>query len=1002
MLVTLSITASIWQKANVVDLNVDQRLHGFTVRTCEPLPEIDGTAYTLTHDVSKARLLYLKNSDSNKAFAIGFKTPPVDDSGVFHILEHSVLCGSDKFPVKEPFVNLLKTSMQTFLNAMTFSDKTLYPVASTNEQDLINLMDVYMDAVFHPNIYNKRAIFEQEGWHYELAGSGEEADATTPDLALNGVVYNEMKGVMSDPDSVLYDQLQRALFPDTAYCFESGGTPEGIPDLSYEQFLEEHERHYRLDNSYITLYGDVDLDRMLAFLNETYLCPLAAEQAARDEERAAAHKEPLLPHPLVEQQPLTRYGVVYPMITAPENACMGLGYVIGNARERTRMIAVEILIDAILGSNEAPLKRTILDAGLADDVQPLLADAMLQPFVAIQLKGITDEAPERFRPLVEQALRELADGGLDHDLIEASISRAEFIMREHDFGISDGVILAMTALSGWLYDDEMATSYLRYEDDFAYLRDKLDTDYFEQLIEEVFLNNNHQAEVEIKPVDNSESTDEERRLANLKGTLTSQDYERIAQEEAELRRLQTEPDTPEALATLPQLGVADIGTAPSEPTYELDETTPVPCVHHNVPTRGIVYASHFFDMNCLSFDELPYVTILAMMLGKLNTAQHTARDLDTLINGKLGNLSFYTEIFEGKQGPDDLIPRFVVEASALPKNVELLATLPHEIMLETNFSDTDKIKDVLQQRRLGMEQNFASAGHNCAMARCASYYLPAGVVREQLHGVEFYRFLKDLLAHYDERAEELSKHLADLASRLFVDDGLTMSLAGPDNELAQYWSAGPTLGRSGNQQSQLTIPEPIAKREAFIIPSDVSYAAQGFDHRLVEGDYTGAWQVAARALSYDYLWNEVRVKGGAYGAGLQVVRTGNLRFYSYRDPHIDETFSRFEQSAAWIGSFEPTTPEMEGYIVSTVAGFDQPLKARMLIRRQDSAHFGGRTPAGRLASRQEMLAANPEVLRNFAKPLKQALDNQAICVFGNKDAIEASQENMVVVDLLNE
>ena len=764
-----------------MDLAKDQKLHGFTVRTCEPLPELDGDAYTLVHEKSGAKLLYLKNEDANKSFSIAFKTPPADDTGVFHILEHSVLCGSEKFPVKEPFVNLLKSSMQTFLNAMTFPDKTLYPVASTNDQDLLNLADVYLDAVLHPMIYRKRAIFEQEGWHYELAGgadrNGEATDPVdgAPELALNGVVYNEMKGALSDPNSVLYDELQAALFPDTAYRFESGGTPRAIPDLTYEQFLDEHARHYRLSNSYLTLYGNLDLEAMLAFLDERYLSPVADEEAARDEARLSAGDAPLEPHELREQAPVEALGIRRTMATAPENACMGLGYVIGNVRDRTRMVAVDILIDAIAGSNEAPLKRALLDAGLADDVQAFFADSLLQPFAVIQLKGLADDAPARFRAVAEGALQSLADGGLDRNLVEASLSRAEFVMRERDFGMADGVALSMAALAGWLYDDELATSYLRYEDDFAFLRTALNEGYFEQLIRDVFLANDHRAEVEIVPVDEDEDACEAERLANVAARMEPEDFARVADEEAELRRLQEEPDSPEALATLPRLSVSDIGAAPDEPAYGLEEGAPVPCLRHRAAAHGIAYAYRYFDLKGVRFEDLPYVTVLSMVLGKLDTATRTASQLDTLTNGKLGNLSFFSEIYEDEHDPRAIRPMFVVSASSLSENVEHLAALPREILLTTDFSDTGKIKDVLQQRRIAMEQGFASAGHASAMARLASYYLLAGVVREQLGGVEFYRFLKDLLASYDERAHDLSQRLGDLAARLFVDDGCLVS-----------------------------------------------------------------------------------------------------------------------------------------------------------------------------------------------------------------------------------
>lgn len=998
-----------------MDLIPGSHLHGFTVRTREDLPEIDGTAYVLDHGKSGAQLLYLANDDSNKAFSIAFKTPPADDTGVFHILEHSVLCGSDKFPVKEPFVDLLKSSMQTFLNAMTFPDKTMYPVASTNDQDLMNLVDVYLDAVLHPAIYHKRAIFEQEGWHYELAGDVEagEGDSVVGDavaateaadgsarLVLNGVVYNEMKGALSDPNSVLYDELQAALFPDTAYRFESGGTPRAIPDLTYEQFLEEHRRHYRLDNSYLTLYGALDLDAMLAFLDEAYLSPVADEQAAAA--GIGAEGAPLAPHELAEQAPVVALDVKRNMATAPENACAALGYVIGTARERTRIVAVDILLDAIAGSNEAPLKRALLDAGLAADAQAFLADSLLQPFAVIQLRGLDEGAGGRFRAVVEETLRSLADGGLDRTLVEASLSRAEFVMRERDFGMADGVALSMSALAGWLYDDDEATSYLKYEDDFAYLRGALEEGYFEQLVRDVFLDSDHMAEVEIVPVDGDEDAYEEERLAAAEAAMDSEDYVRVADEEAALRRLQEEPDSPEALATLPRLKVSDIGEAPAEPAYGLVEGAPVPTLRHDVPTRGIAYAYRYFDLDRVAFDELPYVAVLGLVLGKLGTARHTASELDTLVNGKLGNLSFFAEIYEDEADPSALAPKFVVSSSALTENVRELAELPREIMLETDFSDTGKIKDVLQQRRIGMEQGFANAGHASAMAHLASYYLPAGVVREQLGGVGFYRFLKQLLASFDERADDVSARLADLAGRLFADNATVLSFTGSDDDYERFMAAGGMLGRTVEGGARLIAPDPAVLNEAFIVPTDVCYAAQGFDRRAFDAGYTGAWQVAARALSYDYLWNEVRVKGGAYGAGFQTARTGNLRFYSYRDPHLDDTLARFAGASEWLAAFDPAGDAMEGYVVSTVAGFDTPLKARALVRRQDGDFFGGRTSESRLRTRSQMIDADAAALRSLAEPVAEAVSMGAVCVFGNRDIIESSDAGLAAVDLLNE
>ena len=645
-----------------MELTPCKTVHGFTVRTTSDLPEIDGRAYVLDHNASRAQLLYLQNDDANKAFSIAFKTPPANDTGVFHILEHSVLCGSDKFPVKEPFVNLLKSSMQTFLNAMTYPDKTIYPVASTNEQDLLNLMDVYLDAVLHPAIFHKRAIFEQEGWHVELAG--EEGSGK---LAYNGVVYNEMKGALSDPESILYDELSAALFPDTAYRFESGGKPSAIPTLSYEEFLDTHRRHYNLANAKIVLYGNMDIERFLAFLDERYLAPDAAEAGADG-----------APNPLELQAPVMSFGNKTPMKTAPENACCAVGFVAGTAADRERMIAMDILLDAIFGSNEAPAKRALLDENLACDIVAYMADAMLQPFAVVQAKGLEEGAAERLRPALSRVLTELADGALDHDVVAAALSHAEFVMREQNFGIADGVALACSCMAGWLYDDDAALDYLRYEDAFESLRKKLDEGYFEQLIREVFLENDHVADAEVVPVDKAPDDDDAAatRLAQMEREL---DDERIAAIEADvaaLRRAQEEPDSPEALATLPRMRASDIEQAPAEPAFRLDESGEIPVIRHDVATRGIVYAYRYYGLERLTFEELPYAKLLAMVLGKLATSKHTAMEIDTLTQAKLGNLAFYTEVHEREDDRSALSPKLTVSCSTLAENAEWAATLP--------------------------------------------------------------------------------------------------------------------------------------------------------------------------------------------------------------------------------------------------------------------------------------------------------------------------------------
>ena len=986
-------------------------LNGFVFQSCEDLPEIDGKAFTAIHQDSGSRLLVLQNDDNNKAFSISFRTPPQDDTGVFHILEHSVLCGSDRFPVKEPFVDLLKGSMQTFLNAMTFSDKTMYPVASTNEQDLYNLMDVYLDAVFHPQIYRKRAIFEQEGWHYELTGAPgvESTDcdiAALPvdqtQLVYNGVVYNEMKGALSDAGTVLYSELQKALFPNTPYAFESGGTPEAIPTLSYENYLDEHRRHYRTDNSYIVLYGNLDIERALVFLDERYLTPVAAEQRAADHARADANLEPLAPRTLNMQPPIVSPLVTRTMDTAPENACAGCGYAIGTAKDRLRVMAVDILLDALMGSNEAPLKRALLDSGIADDIIAFVADSLLQPFVVVQANMPHDGEGANLEQHLRTQVSALLESGIDHELIEASLAHTEFVAREHATSTADGVGYAMAAMASWLYDDDQALSYLRYIEEFATLRENLNTTYFEDLCRELFIDNNHRASVQVVPTPGVSDDDTDIQLAALNEELDTEDRVRIIDEEALLRTLQETPDPPEATATLPRLSISDIGSAPDEPPYDIDDNAPITCLRHHMPTRGIVYTYRYFDANCITFDELPYLRILALVLGKLDTTQHTAVQIDTLAQSKLGNLSFFTDLYDESGGDTEeptLDLRFVVSASALADNVEWLVKLPVEVMTQTDFSNVSKIRDLLLQCKIGMEQQFINAGHVCAALRVRSYYSRAGIIAEQLNNVDFYQFLCALVNDFDKRAEELSTHLNDLANRLFVDNGCTMSFAGTDEDYHRFWNAQPGCGRKGDVTRQLVIPEPIKRNEGFVISSDVCFAGLGWDRRLLSIPFEGAWLVASRALSFDYLWNEVRVKGGAYGVGFQATRNGNLRFYSYRDPHLDETLARFAQASAWLAAFNPTQEDLEGFVVATTASIDAPIKPRMLVRRQASRYFNHHARDERIKWRQQVINTDVDDVRKLAAAIEQAVAQQAVCVFGNRDILESSTTPLEIIEL---
>ncbi|MCL2888849.1 MAG: insulinase family protein, partial [Eggerthellaceae bacterium] len=851
----------------------------------------------------------------------------------------------------------------------------------TNEQDLLNLMDVYMDAVFNPRIYVKEGIFKQEGWHFEMEDA---QDA----LRYNGVVFNEMKGALSDPDIVLYDSLCAALFPNSAYAFESGGDPTDIPHLSYEDFLDTHTRHYRLDNSFIFLYGDMEVERELAFLDEKYL--------------SVVQSPPGLPNPLVIQEPRVEMNLIKEMPTAQENACLGVAYVTGTIHERKRNIALDILTDAIMGSNEAPLKRALLDSQIADDAHGFFVAEQLQPMLILQMKGVAPGKRNTFLRVVEETVGTLVREGIPKERLEASLSRAEFSIRERDFGIADGVVLGIQAMTGWLYDDQLACAYLRYEDAFADMRARIDSGYFEALLKEVVLESQHKACVEIIAVEELDEEKEAARLAEIKSGLCALEIEQIITQAKTLHSLQEEPDSPEALASLPMLGLGDIKDMRAYPAYRLIDSTSTPCLYHEIPTRQIDYIYHYFNLDRLHFDELPYLGVLLCLLGKLDTEKHKAGELDSLMRARLGTLRFFVEVYGDEKDPALFTPKLVVSASSLAKNIGYLAGLPQEVFSSTLFENTGKIKDILLQNRNALEQDFVNSGHSAALSRLSSYYTPAAQIREQVSGIDFYRFIKELLASFDERAEELVARLYAISRRLFVGDGAISSFTGSEAELDAFWEAFAPLGHARDgAEGSLVVPQACKRNEAFIVPSDVCFAASGYDRRCLGIPYSGTWQVVGRILSLDYLWQELRVKGGAYGGGFKADRDGNLQFYSYRDPNLDATLACFDATAAWLAGFNPDKCEMTGYIISSVAGYDAPKKPREIARSQDGEFFRGMDADWRERARNEVLATTAADIRAFA-PVFESLSQQgARCVFGNQDIIGNAGAALDTIRLLS-
>lgn len=809
--------------------------------------------------------------------------------------------------------------------------------------------------------------------------------------------------------SVLDDAVNAALYPDTAYAHESGGDPRAIPALTYEQFLNTHARHYNPSNSYITLYGDLDVDRALAFLDERYLSqPSAASR--RMDAAVAAGEDPstLAPNPLGVQASVTCEYKRVEMATTPENALVGLGLVLGSALDRKRTIAADILFEALLGSNEAPVKKAILAAGLGGNVVSYTAAECLQPYELIMLQNAQPGVARELRRVFQDACRDLCEHGVPRERLEAIISSNEYDLRQRDYGIADGVAIACDALSTWLYDDDAATLALKYGPVYEELRDELDGSYFEDLLRELVLQNDHMALVKLVPVDATEGSEgaEAAELAAKRDAMTDAELADVVERTAALRAAQEAEDTPEAKATLPRLRVSDIGEARPEPPLVVDTTAPIPCLRHGIPTNRLAYAMQYFDLSCVAFEDLPYVTLLCRLLKQLPTREHSAEELDNLLAGKLGFLSFTTEVMTQPE-VDGVRPYLLVSAGALSEKIDALASLPREVWSSTLLADADadRVRDVLTQIRIGLEQGFINNGHSAALGRAMSYSSPSAVVREQLSGVDFYLFLRDLLDHFDERLDGLRAKLAELAGRIFVADGCLASFTGSDEDFNAYWAAAGDLGLGAGDgadagRDALVVPTPCDRHEAFVIPSDICFAARACDPRRLGIDVTGAWAVAANALSYDYLWNEIRVKGGAYGCGFRAAGERQAAFYTYRDPAIDPSIERVERAGEWLGSFEPDEAAFEGFIVSCVSGMDAPVKPYTLTKRRNTTYLAGLDPHAREERRAQMLAATPGELRSLGADVTRIAAESPTCVFGSRDVIAKSNAGFNVIDLL--
>ncbi|MCL1631695.1 insulinase family protein [Sporolactobacillus sp. CPB3-1] len=957
-------------------------IHGFRLLQTDKVQDIHSEAYVFEHEKSGARLLFLKNDDDNKVFSISFRTPPENNTGVFHILEHSVLCGSDKYPVKEPFVELLKGSLNTFLNAFTFSDKTMYPVASKNDKDFQNLMDVYLDAVFHPNIYKYKEILQQEGWHYEL----ENADDP---INYKGVVYNEMKGAFSSPEGLLMRANQNSLFPDTSYGYESGGDPLYIPDLTYDYFLECHKKYYSPANSYIYLYGNLNIEDQLAYLDQAYLS---------NYERINVDSRIAIQKPIGKINEVIRQYPVLPDSELKDKTYLSMNFAVSTSTNPETYLAFDILDYLLLDNPAAPLKKAILDAGIGQDVFGSYDNSILQPFFSINVKNANEDQKEALKKVVFDTLRAFVNDGLDKKQIEAAITVKEFQLREADYGsMPKGLIYSIMAMDSWLYD-ENPLLHLKFETTLTKIKQALATDYFEKLIDRYLLNSNHQTFVTIAPsrtIAEKEAKQVEARLADVKKQLNADGISKVIEETRKLKERQASADNPEDLRKIPMLSLSDVARKAEELPLKETEIDGVKTLYHDLETNKIAYVSLYFDASSVSADKLPYLSLLQEILGRVDTENYAYSDLVNEINIQTGGIGFDNQTFSDKSDDDAYAPKFSVKTKVLQDKLAQAFALIHEILYHSKFDNASRIREIIKEVRSRVEMSFNQNGQSVVVRRLGSYFSNAAAYGEQLRGLDFYRFLTDLDKNWDARFAVFAESLSDLTTQLFNKKALIASVTGNTEILTavqRHFSTLKLQEQTVFDRGTAVLPAPEARNEGLMTSSKVQYAAKGANFKSLGYAYTGKLQVLKKVLTLDYLWNKVRVMGGAYGCGIALESAGNLIFWSYRDPNLKETLTIYDGAATFAESFNADDFEMTKYIIGTLADLDTPLTPRGKGSMADAQYFKHITQADVQETRDHVLDTALADIKAFAKLLKSVTDQGLVCVLGNESKIQENKD----------
>lgn len=943
--------------------------------------DVQSDGFILRHKKSGARIAILSNNDDNKVFYIGFRTPPEDETGVPHIIEHTTLCGSKKFPVKDPFIELAKGSLNTFLNAMTYPDKTVYPVASCNDQDFKNLMDVYLDAVFNPNITKYEEIFKQEGWHYELTGKDDE-------LKINGVVYNEMKGAYSSPDEVLSSQIYRSLFPDNTYSKDSGGNPEYIPKLTYEAYLDFYHKYYHPSNSYIYLYGDMDVVERLEWLDKEYLSLYDYKKVNSEINKQPAFDE----IKNVEAQ----YSIT--MDDSQENKTyLSYNRVVGDSLDEMLYQAFDVLDYALVSSPGAPVKQALIDAGIGDDVYGSYDAGILQPVFSFVAKNANASQADEFESIIESTLKEVVKTGINKEALLAGINSSEFKFREADFGqFPKGLLFGLNCLDSWLFDDMKPFIHLECLGTFAKLRKAVDTDYFEKLIQEYLLDNTHGSSVTVKPKRGLGNEREEalaKELSDYKASLSDEEIKKLIEDTEHLKKYQEEPSSDEDLRKLPMLTRADMKKNAMPFSNIEDELLDVKVVRHDIESNGIDYISFLFDAGDFAQSELGYLGFFTNALGLVSTEKYSYTDLANATNIYTGGISTGTASHPDIKDRNNFVFKFEVKLKVLEKNLDKALELMEQMLLSSDFTDTKRLGELVAQIKARLQANLSSSGHLVAAMRSMSSFSRYALYQDELKGIAFYRSICRIEKELSESPKSVSDKLAAIAKKLFARNRMLISFTG-NNEA--YCNAKPSLEKVIAGFDKMSAVGDQAEvhfntaKEAFIDASQIQYVAKTGDFICEGYEYTGALRLLRIILSYDYLWINVRVKGGAYGCMNTFLRSGESYFVSYRDPNLSDTLDVYDRIPEYIKSFSPDERDMTKYIIGTFSALDTPMNPEAKGSRSLSAYLEGITYEQIQKERNEILNAQPEDIRRLADLVEAVLKKDSICVIGNENMIKES------------